>query len=54
VAKCDLDRPILYGEVPIPGPIAFGHECVAEVVETGGEAEFKGRERRDSNPRPPA
>lgn len=38
VAKCDLDQPILRGEVPIPGPIALGHECVAEVVETGPDA----------------
>ena len=37
VAKCDIDQRILSGEVPIPGPIAFGHECVAEVVETADE-----------------
>ncbi len=35
VALCDLDQPILRGEAPIPGPIALGHEFVAEVVEAG-------------------
>jgi alcohol dehydrogenase len=39
VALCDLDQPMIRGEVPIPGPIALGHECVAEVVEVGGEVE---------------
>lgn len=33
VALCDLDRPMLRGQAPFPGPIALGHECVAEVVE---------------------
>lgn len=37
VALCDLDQPIIRGEAPIPGPIALGHECVAEVVEVGDE-----------------
>lgn len=37
VALCDLDQPIILGETPIPGPIALGHEFVAEVVETGEE-----------------
>jgi threonine dehydrogenase-like Zn-dependent dehydrogenase len=35
VALCDLDQPILRGEAPIPGPIAIGHEFIAEVVEPG-------------------
>lgn len=35
VATCDLDGPIATGESPIPGAIAMGHECVAEVVEVG-------------------
>jgi len=35
VASCDLDAPILRGEAPFRGPFAFGHECVAEVVEVG-------------------
>ena len=37
VALCDLDQPILRGEAPIPGPIALGHEFVAEVIEVGDE-----------------
>lgn len=39
VATCDLDGPIASGESPIPGPIAMGHECVAEVLEVGGDVE---------------
>jgi alcohol dehydrogenase len=35
VALCDLDPAILRGIAPIPGPIALGHECVAEVVDVG-------------------
>jgi len=35
VALCDLDQPILRGIAPIPGPIAIGHEGVAEVVDVG-------------------
>lgn len=35
VALCDLDQPIIFGEAPIPGPIALGHEFVAEVTATG-------------------
>jgi threonine dehydrogenase-like Zn-dependent dehydrogenase len=35
VALCDIDRPILRGIAPIPGPIAIGHEGVAEVVDVG-------------------
>ena len=38
VALCDLDQPILRGDAPIPGPIALGHEFVAEVVEGDGFA----------------
>ena len=37
VALCDLDRPIITGEAPVPPPVAIGHECVAEVVEVGEE-----------------
>jgi alcohol dehydrogenase len=37
VALCDLDRPILTGEAPIPGPIAIGHEFVAEVAAVGDD-----------------
>jgi threonine dehydrogenase-like Zn-dependent dehydrogenase len=38
VALCDLDQPILRGEAPFPGPIALGHEFVAEVVAAGDDA----------------
>jgi alcohol dehydrogenase len=33
VATCDLDAWVLAGRVPLPGPFAFGHEFVADVVE---------------------
>ncbi len=36
VATCDLDGPIVRGETPLPGPIALGHEGVAEVLAVGG------------------
>jgi len=35
VALCDLDQPIIRGQAPVPGPIAIGHEFVAEFVEPG-------------------
>jgi threonine dehydrogenase-like Zn-dependent dehydrogenase len=35
VATCDLDTGVIAGRFPIPGPFAFGHECVAEVVDVG-------------------
>ena len=35
---CDLDVMILRGTTPFQGPIALGHECVAEVVELGAQA----------------
>lgn len=35
VASCDLDTAIVHRHAPQPGPFAFGHEFVAEVVETG-------------------
>jgi threonine dehydrogenase-like Zn-dependent dehydrogenase len=35
VATCDLDLFLVRGEVPAGRPFAFGHECVAEIVETG-------------------
>lgn len=38
VARCDLDLYIATGVVPLPGPFAFGHECVAEVVAAGEAA----------------
>jgi threonine dehydrogenase-like Zn-dependent dehydrogenase len=33
VATCDLDRMLVRGRTPYEPPVAFGHECVAEVVE---------------------
>lgn len=38
-SACDLDRAIVAGMTPFTGPFAIGHECVAEVVETGGDIE---------------
>lgn len=38
VARCDLDLYIAVGVVNYPGPFAFGHETVAEVVEAGPKA----------------
>ena len=35
VATCDIDGPIVHGVAPIPGPIAMGHEGVAEVLAVG-------------------
>ena len=35
VATCDLDRFFVRGDVPAGREFAFGHECVAEVVEVG-------------------
>ena len=40
VARCDLDLHIATGRVPFPGPFAFGHEMVGEVVEAGDAAGF--------------
>ena len=37
VARCDLDLYIALGLVPYPGPFAFGHETIAEVVEVGDD-----------------
>jgi alcohol dehydrogenase len=35
VATCDLDGAIVRGETPMPGPIALGHEGIAEVLAVG-------------------
>src|SRR6476620_10909741 len=35
VATCDLDAGIVSGNAPLPGPFAFGHEFVADVVAVG-------------------
>jgi threonine dehydrogenase-like Zn-dependent dehydrogenase len=34
---CDIDRPLIDGRSPWKGPFAFGHEAVAEVLETGDD-----------------
>jgi threonine dehydrogenase-like Zn-dependent dehydrogenase len=34
---CDLDVAIIRGQTPFSGPLALGHECVAEVIEVGEE-----------------
>lgn len=34
-SRCDFDRDIVHGRVPIPGPFAIGHEAVGRVVEVG-------------------
>jgi threonine dehydrogenase-like Zn-dependent dehydrogenase len=36
VATCDLDAAALSGRAPLPGPFAFGHEFVADVIDVGG------------------
>ena len=33
VATCDLDAAVVAGRAPLPGPFAFGHEFVADVLE---------------------
>jgi alcohol dehydrogenase len=38
VATCDLDALILAGESPFGAPFPIGHECVAEVIDTGEDA----------------
>lgn len=35
VATCDIDAAMVAGATPFPAPIALGHECVAEVIDTG-------------------
>jgi threonine dehydrogenase-like Zn-dependent dehydrogenase len=45
VARCDLDLYIAAGVVPYPGPFAFGHEAVAEVIDAGPKANVKPGER---------
>jgi alcohol dehydrogenase len=45
VARCDLDLYIAAGVVPYPGPFAFGHEAVAEVIDAGPKANVKPGDR---------
>jgi alcohol dehydrogenase len=40
VARCDLDFHIVTGRVPFPGPFAFGHEMVGEIVNAGEAVPF--------------
>jgi len=40
VARCDLDLYITLGVVRYPGPFAFGHEAIAEVVDAGDGVPF--------------
>jgi threonine dehydrogenase-like Zn-dependent dehydrogenase len=35
VATCDLDAAVMSGRAPLPGPFAFGHEFVADVLAVG-------------------
>ncbi len=35
VATCDLDAAVVSGRAPLPGPFAFGHEFIADVVDIG-------------------
>src|SRR5438270_6375895 len=44
VATCDLDAALARGQAPLPGPFAFGHEFVADVIEVSdGVAAAPGR-----------
>jgi alcohol dehydrogenase len=45
VARCDLDLYIAAGVVPYPGPFAFGHEAIAEVIDAGPKANVKPGDR---------
>jgi alcohol dehydrogenase len=38
IARCDLDLYLATGLVPRPGPFAFGHEMIGEVVDAGTQA----------------
>lgn len=50
VATCDLDGPIVRGEVPAPGPFPVGHEFVAEVVAVGASVTSVAADDRVSVP----
>jgi threonine dehydrogenase-like Zn-dependent dehydrogenase len=41
VALCDLDPFIVSGRAPLPGPIALGHEFVAEIIQAGDMTELE-------------
>jgi alcohol dehydrogenase len=38
IARCDLDLYLAVGHPNYPGPFAFGHETIAEVVDAGAKA----------------
>jgi alcohol dehydrogenase len=40
VARCDIDYYIATGAVKYPGPFAFGHEMVGEVIDVGEKVPF--------------
>ena len=42
VALCDLDAAFLGGVIPVAEAFAFGHECVAEVVDVGDAVSIVG------------
>lgn len=42
VATCDLDAAVVSGRAPLPGPFAFGHEFVGEVLAVGDEVRRSG------------
>jgi alcohol dehydrogenase len=46
IATCDMDRPLALGGTPFPVPLAFGHECVAEVLSVGSEVTTVGPGQR--------
>ena len=37
VATCDLDAAVVAGRAPLPGPFAFGHEFVGDVIEVADD-----------------
>ena len=41
VARCDLDLYIAVGIVAYPGPFAFGHEAIAEVIDAGPKSNVR-------------
>ena len=45
VARCDLDHYIALGEVPFPGPFAYGHEAIGVVTDAGPAADVVPGER---------
>jgi alcohol dehydrogenase len=46
VATCDLDAALIAGRAPLPGPFAFGHEFVGEVLDVAPEVTVAQRGNR--------